>query len=260
MASKLALQSGTKIVCIGANYAAHVAEMAAMLGSAMAPAKDPTIFLKPLSSYVHPLASAAPTPLPLPTGIGEVHHELELGVVVGSTMRRVAAADALSHVGGFVIALDLTARDLQSAAKTAGKPWTVAKGYDGFCPVSDVVPWAPGGGVDLMDLDLYLDVNGERRQECNTSGMTTSIPDMLAYVSSVMVRCCCRRRRRPHRHPRRPPPTPLHRLTPSPQTLERGDLVLTGTPSGVGPLVAGDKVVGGVAGHVEGRWECVDAR
>lgn len=206
-------RGGTKIVAVGKNYRKHVLEM----GGKETP-KEPVLFLKPTTSYVE-----QPHPIVIPQGIGEVHHELELGVVVGQTAKRVAAADAHQYIVGYLLALDMTARDLQWKAKAEGLPWTVSKGYDTFTPVS---PLVPADSVTTTELDLWLDVNGERRQECNTGDMVHKIPDLVAHISRIM-------------------------------TLEPGDVILTGTPEGVGPVFPGDTVTAGIDGLVEVRFGVV---
>lgn len=188
-----------KIVAVGRNYADHNVE----LGNA--PRVPPVLFLKPPSALVHDGGTVT-----LPTGLGQVHHEVELVVVISRVTRAVAAEDAFEHVLGYAVGLDLTLRDLQSEAKKKGEPWDLSKGFDGAAPVSDVVPRERAG--DLAALTLTLDVNGVRKQTGSTSQMLHDVPALIAYASRWI-------------------------------TLERGDLLFTGTPSGVGPLAAGDVVV-----------------
>lgn len=187
----------SKIVCIGRNYAAHAAELGNIVP------EDPILFLKPPSSLL-----SSGSPIVLPSGIGSVHHEVELGVVIGKRLRQARAAETPRAIRGWVLAIDLTARDLQDDAKKNGRPWTIAKGYDGFCPCSNELPATE---VDPRDAELELRVDGTVRQQGNTKQMVWTIPDLLAYISNIM-------------------------------TLEPGDLVLTGTPEGVGPLAPGQVV------------------
>jgi len=186
-----------KIVAVGRNYAEHAAEMGA-------PGEPPVLFLKPASSLARDMDV-----LPVPTSAGELHHEVELVVVIGKPGKAIAVERALEHVLGYAVGLDLTLRDLQKAAKERGEPWALAKGFDGAAPVSAVVERDAVG--DGSGLAIFLDVNGERRQEGNTDQMIRSVPEIVAHVSSWM-------------------------------TLERGDLLFTGTPEGVGPLQPGDRV------------------
>jgi 2-keto-4-pentenoate hydratase/2-oxohepta-3-ene-1,7-dioic acid hydratase in catechol pathway len=139
----------------------------------------------------------------LPPGVGRVDYEGELAVVIGRRAHRVGVADALSHVLGYTCANDVTARDLQ---RRDGQ-WTRAKGFDGFCPLG---PWVETD-VDPADLLLETYVNGEVRQSARTSDMIFDVPALVSFVSHIM-------------------------------TLLPGDTLLTGTPSGVGELHAGDAV------------------
>lgn len=187
-----------KIVAVGRNYAEHTAEMGAPRGA------PPVFFLKPPSALVCDADAVA-----IPTYAGQVHHEVELVVVVGSGGKAIDPSRALDHVLGYAVGLDLTLRDLQSEAKRRGEPWSLAKGFDGSAPVSRVTLREDVG--DGARLAISLDVNGERRQNGNTSQMLHGVADLVAHVSRWM-------------------------------TLERGDLLFTGTPAGVGPLQPGDKV------------------
>lgn len=145
-------------------------------------------------------------PIVLPAMSQRVEHEGEIAVVVGSRLRRVSERQALAGVAGITCANDVTARDLQKA----DGQWTRAKGFDTFCPVGPrVVPLAQIG--DLGKLEVWCRVNGQERQHGNAGDMAFPIPTVLSYISQVM-------------------------------TLEPGDLVLTGTPAGIGPLTAGDVV------------------
>lgn len=187
-----------KIVCVGQNYAEHIAEMKS------ARPERPVLFFKPSTALLPP-----EEPIQLPEFSNEIHHEVELVVVVGESMRRVGADRALTHVAGYAVGLDLTARDRQREAKKLGAPWAVAKGFDGSAPVSLVASAEEVG--DPADLGIELKVGGRIRQSARTSEMIFKIPHLLSYASGIF-------------------------------TLEPGDLLFTGTPSGVGPLVPGDVV------------------
>jgi uncharacterized protein (TIGR00369 family) len=187
-----------KIVAVGRNYAEHVAEMGGKKGS------PPVFFLKPPSALAGGGGSLA-----VPTSAGQVHHEVELVVVVDREGRAIEPARGLDHVFGYAVGLDLTLRDMQREAKKRGEPWALAKGFDGSAPVSLVAPRDDVG--DPSGLAISLDVNGERRQNGNTSQMLNGVAELIAHVSRWM-------------------------------TLERGDLLFTGTPAGVGALLPGDKV------------------
>lgn len=150
----------------------------------------------------------------LPPGVGAVHHEVELAVRIGRQARRIAPKDAVRHLDGLTVANDVTARDQQAAAKKAGLPWAQAKGYDTFLPLG---AWQPLAGHDLQSLRLRLAVNGEPRQDGSTADMRWPVADLLSLASQWT-------------------------------TLNPGDVVLTGTPEGVGPLAAGDVVEAEVVG------------
>ena len=173
---------------------------AANLGSVL----EPVLFLKPPSSIVHDAGTVR-----VPLGLGEIHHEVELVVVIGKEGRTIPQAEAMDHVLGYAVGLDMTLRELQTQAKRRGDPWTLSKGFDGSAPVSLVAPRDEVG--DPSGLAITLAVNGKRRQTASTSGMIHPIAALVSRASALM-------------------------------TLERGDLLFTGTPSGVGPVLPGDTI------------------
>jgi len=166
---------------------------------------EPILFIKPATSLV-PLAE----PLLIPTDRGSVHHELELAVLIGSPLTQARPENVMTGVWGYGAALDLTLRDIQARLKAAGHPWERAKAFDGACPVSGFTP--KGAVTDPQRLSLQLQVNGQQRQQGCTSQMMRTIHQLLAEISAVF-------------------------------TLEPGDIVLTGTPAGVGPLLPGDQLL-----------------
>jgi uncharacterized protein (TIGR00369 family) len=188
-----------KIVAVGRNYADHAAEMKAEV------ADEPLVFLKPTSALLRDGQTVV-----LPSGVGAVHHEVELVAVVGRTGRSIPADQALDHVMGYAVGLDMTLRDLQSRAKQRGEPWSLSKGFDGSAPISAVAPADRVG--DGSGLDIRLDVNGRIRQQGNTTRMLHTVASLVAFVSRHM-------------------------------TLHRGDLIFTGTPAGVGPVQSGDRLL-----------------
>jgi len=194
---------GRKIICVGRNYSEHAAE----LGNAIP--EKPLLFLKPPSSYL-----TEGNAIRLPLGCSSLHHEIELGIVIGSKCSQIQPEEAMKCVGGYVLALDMTARDFQEEAKKKGQPWTMAKGFDTSCPVSGFIPKEKI--IDPQNLDIWCKVNGVLKQQDSTSKMIFSIPTILSYISMYF-------------------------------TLEVGDVVLTGTPSGVGPVKQGDVVEGGIS-------------
>ena len=184
--------SPSKIVCVGRNYVAHAKE----LGNELP--ERPMLFFKPPSALIGPGEA-----IELPGASRQVEYEGEIGVVIGSRLRRADTRAAEAGIRGYICANDVTARDLQ---KPDGQ-WGRAKGFDTFCPVGPRVV----EGLDWRALSVVTRVNGEERQRAPATDMHFPIPDLLAYISGVM-------------------------------TLEPGDLVLTGTPAGVGRLSPGDTV------------------
>lgn len=166
---------------------------------------EPLLFIKPATAAV-PMGE----PLHLPPNRGSCHFEGELALLIGETLTGANAADVPPAVAGLGLALDLTLRDLQKQLKKNGHPWETAKGFDGACPLSPFVKldWTP----DWDGLTYTLWLNGEVRQRGKTEHMLTPILDLVAYISSHF-------------------------------TLQPGDVVLTGTPAGVGELLHGDRLV-----------------
>ena len=181
-----------KIIAIGRNYPLHAKEHGVEIPEV------PILFIKPPSSIVGPEEKIL-----LPPQSQQVEHEAELAVVIGKKGRWISTDDALKYVLGYTIANDVTARDLQSR----DGQWTRAKGFDTFCPIG---PWIETK-LDPVDVLITCRVNGELRQMSSTKEMVFNIPQLIAFISSIM-------------------------------TLEPGDIILTGTPAGVGLLQAGDKV------------------
>ncbi|KAJ3271425.1 hypothetical protein HDV01_006631 [Terramyces sp. JEL0728] len=142
--------------------------------------------------------------------VSEMHHEIELGIVIGKNGRNIEQSDADAYIESIVLCLDMTARNLQNKAKREGNPWTVSKGYDTFTPVGRLVP---RGKINLQDIELKLFKNGGLKQHGNTKDMVFNFNRIIEHVSSIMK-------------------------------LEKGDLILTGTPEGVGPVEHGDELVG----------------
>ncbi|KAJ1986382.1 hypothetical protein H4R33_003394 [Dimargaris cristalligena] len=199
------VSTGRKIVAIGRNFRDHALE----LGNQVP--KAPFFFLKPTSSYVTP-----PQPIEVPQGC-TVHHEVELGVVIGQTGRDIAEADAMKHVAGYALALDLTARNMQDDVKHRGLPWSAAKGFDTFTPIGEFIP--RDRVTDPHQVRLWCEVDGVAKQDGTTADMLFRIPQLVAHVSSIM-------------------------------TLEAGDVVLTGTPKGVGPIEPGQSITVGMGNLV----------
>lgn len=193
----------SKILCIGANYPAHIAEMNP--GKPVSLPKEPVVFMKPPSAIIHDRGT-----IRIPPECGECHHEVELIIVMGRNGRHISVTDAYSHVLGYGVGLDLTLRDVQAEAKKNGRPWTIAKGFDTSAVLSDIVPAARAG--DPHQMQLNLSVNGRTRQSGNTADMVFRIPQIIAYVSKFF-------------------------------TLNQGDVIFTGTPPGVGSVTPGDQLI-----------------
>lgn len=192
-----------KIVCIGWNYRSHVKELDSELPDV------PTVFLKPSSCII-----ADGDDIVIPDGVTNVQHEVELALVFGRTGKNIPEMDAISYISHAAVFNDVSARDMQSKARSEGNSWDLSKGMDTFGPMSEPIPI---GDLDLQDLDLRLTVNGEVRQDGNTRNMIFQIPWLISYVSRYM-------------------------------TMEAGDILITGTPEGVSEIRPGDVVVATVAG------------
>ncbi len=182
----------TTIFGIGRNYRAHAAEMKGSVPT------EPMVFTKLVTSLVSPDGTVI-----LPKSSSRVDFEAELGVVIGTTCRRVSVTQALDFVFGYTALCDVTARDFQ---KNDGQ-WTRAKGSDTFCPVGPAVV----RGIDASALALSLRQNGELRQSGSTADMVFDVAQLVSFISSFA-------------------------------TLSPGDLIATGTPEGVGPLAPGDRI------------------
>ncbi|KAH8265388.1 hypothetical protein KR038_005698 [Drosophila bunnanda] len=219
------LTDGKKIVGVALNY------MDVVKARNVPVPTEPLVFLKPTSSYIQ-----EGQPIVLPKVFTKVAYEVELGVVIGKSCKNVSKADAMSYVAGYCLALDLTAQcnlvrnkdrfflsstyiykilcTFQGAARAAGHPWTLGKGFDTSTPVSKFIP------ADLVNdphsLSLWLTVNGEVKQKGCTADLIFKVPDIISYVSKFM-------------------------------TLEPNDLILTGTPNGSDAFKAGDVIECGMA-------------
>ncbi|MGZ6779203.1 MAG: fumarylacetoacetate hydrolase family protein, partial [Mycobacterium sp.] len=163
----------SKVVCVGKNYAAHIAEMAAQTGGSSdgGAITDPIIFMKPNTAIVGPN-----TPIQLPADANPVHFEGELAAVIGRPCKDVPAARAAENILGYTIANDVTARDQQ---KKDGQ-WTRAKGHDTFCPVG---PWIVTD-LDPADLAIRTEVNGEVKQDSRTSNMIHDVGSIVEWISA----------------------------------------------------------------------------
>ena len=194
-----------RVYCVGRNYAEHAREMG------HDPDREPPFFFTK-----HPDSLLADgSVFPYPPGTESVHHEIEMVVAIGRGGADIPPERALEHVYGYAVGLDMTRRDLQAEAKKMGRPWAVAKGFDHAAPCSALVPATQIGHP--TEGRIWLEINGELRQEGDLASLIWSVPEVVAYLSRLFV-------------------------------LEPGDLIMTGTPAGVGAVQRGDRLSGGVQG------------
>lgn len=193
-----------RIFCVGRNYAEHAREMG------HDDREPPFFFTKPPDSLV-----ADGTKIPYPPGTRNLHFEAELVVAIGVGGRDIPEARALDHVYGYACGNDLTRRDIQAAAKKAGRPWDMAKGFDLSAVVGPIHPVADVGHLNIGAITLAR--NGAIQQQGDLTDMIWSTPEIIAYLSGLV-------------------------------TFAPGDLIMTGTPAGVGALVPGDTAVVSIAG------------
>ncbi len=186
------------IFCIGRNYVEHIKELNNEQSD------EPIVFLKPITSI---LCNGGAVRLPRQSK--EVHHEVELVAAISKKGRNIPKEKALDYIAGYGVGIDVTARDLQSKAKEARSPWSIAKGFDTFAPISSFVD--ASSVSDPQDLQLTLEVNGSIRQQDSTQLMIFPLADLISYLSGIF-------------------------------TLHPGDLIFTGTPAGVSPMQEGDQI------------------
>ncbi len=197
-----------RIYCVGRNYEEHAKEMG------FTGREPPFFFLKPADTIV--VADAGETAhIPYPTLTSNLHHEIELVVAIGKGGRDIAAANALTHVFGYAVGLDMTRRDLQNEMKKQGRPWCIGKGYDLSAPIGPITPAAAAGEIDQAA--IWLQVNGQDRQRSTVSKLIWNIAETIEHLSKAWE-------------------------------LQPGDLIYTGTPEGVAAVVRGDTMTGGIDG------------
>ncbi|MDR3468428.1 MAG: fumarylacetoacetate hydrolase family protein [Xanthobacteraceae bacterium] len=194
-----------RIFCVGRNYEAHAREMG------KDPTRDPPFFfMKPADAAVD-----APAVIAYPPETSNFHYEIELVVAIGKGGSTIAAEHARDHVWGYGVGIDLTRRDLQLAARDAGRPWCWGKAFDRSAPIAPLRPAARVGHPAKGR--IWLAVNGQVKQDQDIADLIWNVPEIIAIISRSMA-------------------------------LAPGDLIMTGTPAGVGPIVAGDEVTGGIDG------------
>ncbi len=197
-----------RIYCVGRNYAEHAKEMG------FTGREPPFFFLKPADALV-PVADGEVGAIDYPSLTKNLHHEIELVVALGTGGRDITAADAVKHIWGYAIGLDMTRRDLQGEAKKQGRPWEIGKSFEQSAPIGPLVPVARAG--DMLSGAITLSVNGEMRQQGDLSELIWSIAESIEHLSAAWL-------------------------------LQPGDLIFTGTPAGVGAVVQGDVMEGSIAG------------
>lgn len=197
-----------RIFCVGRNYAEHAKEMG------FTGREAPFFFIKPASTAL-PGNGRDAVNMPYPTLTQDLHHEVELVVAIGQGGSDIAEADALHHVWGYGVGLDMTRRDLQGEMKKQGRPWCIGKGFEASAPMGPLTPASQAG--DVHAAAIALQVNGQDRQRSTTAQMIWNVAETIAHISRAW-------------------------------TLQPGDLIMTGTPEGVGAVVRGDVL----SAHIDG--------
>ncbi|TPG64866.1 fumarylacetoacetate hydrolase family protein [Ewingella americana] len=192
-----------RVYCVGRNYADHAREMGHN------PDREPPFFFSKPADAVIPASGS----VPYPSLTQELHYEVELVVAIGVGGKDIAPEDALEHVWGYTVGVDLTRRDLQAQAKKAGRPWDLSKGFDASAPTNPLLPVSLVGHP--AEGSIWLKVNGEQRQHGDLSEQIWQVPEVISYLSQAVE-------------------------------LQPGDLIYTGTPAGVGEIKPGDVVTGGI--------------
>lgn len=198
-------EGSPKVVCVGRNYADHAKEMNNPVP------KEPILFIKPASAVTQFEGEIA-----IPKNLGSVHHELEIALLVGKTLKHANRQTVLDSIVGIGLGLDLTLRDLQKNLKEKGHPWERAKAFDDSCPLSNFISTGDlNDAIKEKEIIFSLVKNGKIQQQGNSHEMIFSMVELSCYISQFF-------------------------------TLEKGDVILTGTPSGVGELHKGDKLTAGL--------------
>ncbi len=200
-----------RVYCVGRNYEDHAKEMG------FTGREPPFFFLKPADTVV--VVPAGETGrMPYPTLTKNLHHEIELVVAIGEGGKSIKAADAMAHVYGYAVGLDMTRRDLQNDMKKQGRPWCIGKGFDFSAPIGPITLAADAG--DIHHAPIWLQVNGADRQRSTVAKLIWNVSETIEHLSAAWE-------------------------------LQPGDLIYTGTPEGVAAVVQGDTLRGGVEGLTE---------
>ncbi|XP_060526948.1 acylpyruvase FAHD1, mitochondrial [Cylas formicarius] len=203
-------ENGKKIIGIAANYKSLLKVL--NRGNP----DNPPIFLKPSTSYIN-----EGNKIIIPKGFS-VNQEIELGVIIGKKGKKIAVRDAMDFVGGYTVALDMTATDQMAKIKAVGGSWTLAKGFDTACPVSKFIPKEKI--PNPHNVNIWCTVNGKEVQKGNTNDLFFKIPELVSYLSKYF-------------------------------TLEPNDLIITGSPPGMSPVTKGDAIEGGIKDVVSIKFE-----
>ncbi len=197
-----------RIYCVGRNYEEHAKEMG------FTGREPPFFFLKPTDALI--IAAPGETAsMPYPSLTGNLHHEIELVVAIGTGGKNIRAVDAQQHIFGYAVGLDMTRRDLQGEMKKQGRPWCIGKAFDHSAPIGSITPAAQVPGI--AQAAIHLDVNGKQRQHSSVAKLIWNIAETIEHLSAAWE-------------------------------LQPGDLIYTGTPEGVAAVVAGDTLDGSVEG------------
>jgi fumarylpyruvate hydrolase len=197
-----------RIYCVGRNYLDHAKEMG------FSDREAPFFFMKPADAAL-PVPFGSTGEFPYPGESSNVHHEIELVVAIGKAGSRIPAADAVHHIYGYAVGLDMTRRDLQFALRDKGRPWDISKGFDCSAPISPIKPIAATG--EITSAQIWLAVNGAKRQSSDVAKLIWNVNETIEHLSKFYE-------------------------------LRPGDLIYSGTPEGVGAVKPGDEMEGGIAG------------
>ena len=203
-----------RVYCVGRNYAAHAREMG------FDPDREPPFFFCKPADAVVPVAEGQTLELPYPAETSNYHYEIELVAAIGKGGRDIPLEQANQHVFGYAVGLDMTRRDLQMKMREMGRPWEIGKAFDASAPIAPLHPASQAGHP--LQAGIWLQVEGQDRQRSDIDKLIWSVPETIAYLSRFFE-------------------------------LQPGDLIMTGTPEGVGPVVAGELMVGGIDGLGEIR-------
>jgi fumarylpyruvate hydrolase len=206
-----------RIYCVGRNYEDHAKEMG------FTGREPPFFFIKPANTVV--VVNAGETgSVPYPSLTKNFHHEIELVACIGTGGKNIKAADAMKHIYGYAVGLDMTRRDLQGEMKKLGRPWCIGKAFDHASPIGPITPAAQAG--DIINAEIWLTVNGVERQRSHINKLIWNMAETIEHLSTAWE-------------------------------LQPGDLIYTGTPAGVNAVVSGDTMVGMVGGLTELRVKVV---